>query len=72
VDRDYGIVKNAIATKVMRGGQLSAAAVALLNTDHIPPIEHGKYPVKISYVLQGPGERVVTSTEEKTVSLTRF
>jgi hypothetical protein len=72
VDRDYGIIKDAIANKVVRGAQVSEAAVALLNTNHIPLIKNGKYPVTISYVLQGPGQRVVTSTEEKTVSLTRF
>jgi hypothetical protein len=72
VDRDYGAIKNALADKAARGVPMSEEAVALLNTDHIPLIENGKYPVKISYTLQGPGQRVVTSTEEKAISLTRF
>ncbi|MDR3184541.1 MAG: hypothetical protein LBT49_03950 [Prevotellaceae bacterium] len=72
VDRDYWTIRNIIANKIASGAQVSEAAVALLNTNHIPLIENGKYPVKISYVLQGPGERTVTSAEEKTVSLTRF
>ncbi|MDR2448868.1 MAG: hypothetical protein LBD52_02790 [Prevotellaceae bacterium] len=72
VDRDYCAIKNALANKRARGAQLGEAAAALFRTDHIPLIENGKYPVKISYVLQGPGQRVVTSAEEKTVSLTRF
>jgi hypothetical protein len=72
VDRDYRIVKDAVANKARSGAQLSEAAAALLLTDHIPVIEKGKYPVRISYKLQGPGQRVVTSVEEKTISLTEF
>jgi hypothetical protein len=72
VDRDYWTIRNAIANKAAGGAPISEEAVALLNTNHIPLIENGKYPVKISYVLQGPGERVVTSAKEKAVSLTRF
>jgi hypothetical protein len=51
---------------------VSEASKALLESNHIPLIGNGKYPVRISYVLQGPGQRVVTSVEEKTISLTRF
>jgi hypothetical protein len=72
VDRDYGIIKSAVADKARSGAQISEASAALLFTDHIPLIEKGTYPVRISYKLQGPGQRVVTSVEEKTVSLTEF
>jgi hypothetical protein len=72
VDRDYWTIRNVIANKVARGVQVSEAAKALLESNHIPLIGNGKYPVRISYVLQGPGQRVVTSVEEKTISLTRF
>jgi hypothetical protein len=67
VDRDYSKLKNILANKVMTQGAVSEAAEALLQTDNIPLLENGTYPVKISYTL--PGTRQVTSSVEKVLTI---
>jgi hypothetical protein len=73
-DRDYCQVKNSLARKVVANlnAKVSEAALTYLDSTYVPEIGNGKYPIRISYMLPGPGKRTVTGVAEKTISLTKF
>jgi hypothetical protein len=67
IDSDYGKIRNAVVNKNVK----SAEATALLNSNHIPDMTNGQYPVRFSYKLPG-AKGQITSSVERMVALTGF